>query len=382
MILIGKSLISQNSIEVSISDSSISSLVTRENDLSEHIILPGFLDIQVNGCCGIDYSSELLEVKDILTVVKTLAKRGTTRHLPTIVTNSHDRVSTNLKCIAEALSQLPLLQEAIPGIHLEGPYISSEVGPRGAHNPEYIRDPNFEELTAWQEASRGAIRMITLAPERKGALDFIEQCSGQGILVAIGHTAADPGLIREAVAAGARLSTHLGNGSHSKLPRLENYLWEQLAADELYASIICDGFHTPPSFIKTVFRTKPTKKIILISDVTALAGKPPGFYDWGSMQVKVEESGRIGLVGTPFLAGAGHDLYHGIHYLQSCLGYDLRSLVEMCTINPAEMLKLPRISPEPRLGGFANLSLCRWDKNSNLLEFKTVVLGNTVLYQQ
>ncbi len=100
------------------------------------------------------------------------------------------------------------------------------------------------------------------------------------------------------------------------------------------------------------------------------------------MQVEVEESGRIGLVDTPFLAGAGHDLFHGIQYLQSCMGYDLRTLVEMSTVNPAEMLKLPRVSLEPGLGEYANLSLCRLDKNSNLLEFETVILGNTVLYQQ
>jgi N-acetylglucosamine-6-phosphate deacetylase len=382
MKFIGKSLSSQNNIEICITDTSISSINTCENDLSEYIILPGFLDIQVNGCCGIDYSSDSLEVKNILDVVRTLAKRGVTRHFPTIITNSNNRITKNLECIAESRSQNPLLQNAIPGIHLEGPYISSEIGPRGAHNPEYIRDPDFEEFSTWQETARGAIRMITLAPERKGALDFIEQCSGQGVLVAIGHTAAEPGLICEAVAAGARLSTHLGNGSHSKLPRLENYLWEQLAADELYASMICDGYHTPPSFIKTVFRAKSKKKIVLISDVTALAGKPAGLYKWGSMQVEVEESGRIGLVGTPFLAGAGHDLYHDVHYLHSSMGYDLRTLVEMCTINPAEMLGISGTSLEPKVGDLANISFCHWEKERGLLEFETVILGDTVLYQE
>ncbi|MBC8452697.1 MAG: N-acetylglucosamine-6-phosphate deacetylase, partial [Spirochaetes bacterium] len=223
---------------------------------------------------------------------------------------------------------------------------------------------------------------ITLAPERKGALDFIKQCSEQGVLVAIGHTAADPGLIREAAASGARFSTHLGNGSHNKLPRLENYLWEQLADDSLCASLICDGFHLPPSFIKTVFRTKSMDNLVLISDITALAGKKPGIYLWGSMQVEVAESGRIGLAGTPFLAGAGHDLYHGIHYLQSCLGYDFMAIVKMCTVNPAGILNLPEVSLEPKPGELANLSLCRQDKSSNMLEFETVVLGDTVLYKK
>jgi N-acetylglucosamine-6-phosphate deacetylase len=381
MKIVGKSLVSQKCIEVDINDTAISSLVVSEDDTSEYIIIPGFLDIQVNGCCGIDYSSKLLSVEDVFSVVKKLAERGTTRHLPTIITNSRELTTANLKCIAEARAQMPILQEAVPGIHLEGPYISSKEGPRGAHNPEFIRDPSIEEFLGWQDAARGSISMITLAPERKGALDFIERCSKQDVLVSIGHTAADPGLIREAVSAGARLSTHLGNGSHNKIPRLENYLWEQLAADELCASLICDGFHLPPSFIKTAFRTKSTDKVILISDITALAGKTPGIYLWGSMHVEVAESGRIGLAGTPFLAGAGHDLYHGIQYLHSCLGYDLATVVEMCTVNPAEILTLPGVSLEPKLGEMANFSLCRQDKSSNLLDFETVVLGDTVLYK-
>ncbi len=382
MKIVGKSLVTQKCIDVGITDTAISSLVVSEDNTSEYIIIPGFLDIQVNGCCGIDYSSELLKVVDVFSVVKNLAERGTTRHLPTIVTNSHELTTANLKCITEARAKISILQEAIPGIHLEGPYISSEEGPRGAHNPEFIRDPSFDEFMVWQEAAQGAISMITLAPERKGALDFIERCSAQGVLIAIGHTAADPGLVREAVTAGARFSTHLGNGSHNKLPRLENYLWEQMAEDKLCASLICDGFHLPPSFIKTVFRAKSMDKLVLISDITALAGKKPGFYLWGSMQVEVAESGRIGLAGTPYLAGAGHDLYHGIHYLQSSLGYDLGAIIKMCTVTPAEILNLPKISMEPKVGELANFSLCRQDKSSHLLEFERVILGNTVLHQK
>jgi N-acetylglucosamine-6-phosphate deacetylase len=342
------------------------------------LLFPGLIDIQVNGCNGVDYSGEALVVNDLPTIIHTLGDGGVTRHLPTIITNSFERVNRNLQVIAKARNELSGVSDSIPGIHIEGPYIASEEGPRGAHDSEYIRDPNVDEFAQWQDSAGGAIKMITLAPERKGALKCIEKWSNEGVVVALGHTAADPGCINEAVAAGAALSTHLGNGSHKLLPRLENYLWEQLASDKLYASLICDGDHLSKAFTKTVFRAKKLDRCLLISDITALAGSAPGMYLWGKIKVEISETGRIGLAETPFLAGAGHDLLYDINYLLTQFELSLQEILPMCTSVPAKLLGLRAPSDELINGVFADYVIGTIDPKTKKISVKTTLFGESI----
>ena len=148
--------------------------------------------------------------------------------------------------------------------------------------------------------------MVTLAPERPGAMAFIEKLAAAGVVVAIGHTAATGEQIRDAVAAGARTSTHLGNGAHAVLPRHANYIWEQLADDGLWASIIADGHHLPASVVKCVVRVEDAGAAALTCDAGSLAGMPPGRYrEWGQ-ELEVLPGGKIVVPGTPYLAGCGH----------------------------------------------------------------------------
>src|SRR5205085_7285582 len=142
------------------------------------------------------------------------------------------------------------------------------------------------------------------APESSGALEMIEKVAASGVVVAIGHTAATPAQIRDAVKAGAKTSTHLGNGSHAILPRHDNYLWEQMAADGLWASVIADGHHLPPAVLKCVLRVKTPARTVLVSDAGSLAGLPPGRYDCWGQEFEVHPAGKIVLPGTGFLAGA------------------------------------------------------------------------------
>ncbi|WP_455381884.1 amidohydrolase family protein, partial [Salinispira pacifica] len=217
---------------------------------------PGFIDLQVNGYRGIDYSSPTFDAADTDRLIRAIAESGTTIHLPTIITGPNETIVRNLSLLEQARRESAAVAAAIPGYHVEGPFISPEEGPRGAHSPEQVREADFDEFQRWQAAAGGRIRIVTVAPEVDGALDLIERMAAEGVLVSIGHTAASPEQIRDAVAAGARLSTHLGNGSHAVLPRLRNYLWEQLAADELAAGIIADGFHLPGAVVKTIARAK------------------------------------------------------------------------------------------------------------------------------
>lgn len=316
----------------------IRSAPSEGTSLHPFYICPGFFDIQVNGLQGVDYSGPDLDREGIISVVRALAGAGTTRHLPTIITNTQKRICRNLEGIAGARRSSPLLHAAIPGVHIEGPYISPEEGPRGAHDPSFIRAASPAEYREWQDASGRAIKIVTLAPEQPGSIRFIEELAADGVIPAIGHTGADPETVRRAVAAGAKLSTHLGNGSPVTLPRLSNFLWEQLACDSLHASIISDGFHLPASVLRVMERSKGRERIILISDASPVGGLTPGEHKWGNMKVEVDENGRLGLAGTPYLAGAGHLLDWDIPHFMKATGCTLAEAVKLATINPRRFL--------------------------------------------
>ncbi len=343
--LIGRSVITSELLDVSLSACMVTDteVITGSGDYPW--ISPGFFDIQVNGYKGLDYSSDTLKGDHLSAVIEALGKAGTTRHLPTIITAPRERIVQNLKILASMLDENPDMEYAVPGFHIEGPYISEIDGPRGAHDATYIRDPDFEEFLTWQEASGGRIKIVTLAPERRGALDFIKKITAAGVTAAVGHSAAAPEVIKKAVKAGASLSTHLGNGSHAELPRLRNYLWEQLADDNLYASIISDGFHLPDAVIKTFYRTKGSDKLILTSDVSPAGGSAPGRYTWDKIKVDVHSDGHVGLAGTPYLAGAGHLLDRDIARFIKASSCSVPDAVKLCTVNPSRMLSL-----EERLG--------------------------------
>ena len=336
----------------------------------------GFLDMQVNGYRGNDYSREDLDRRRIEAIVEGLAAAGTTSHVATIVTRPQAAILRSLRVIAAARRASPLIAAAVAGIHVEGPFISSEDGPRGAHDPRFVRDPEFREFLEWQDAAEGLVKIVTVAPEREGALDFIRKVAATGCVVAIGHSAARPETIREAIAAGCALSTHLGNGSHATLPRLKNYLWEQLAADELSAGIIADGFHLPASVLKVITRAKGLGKLILVSDAAAPAGLETGPHRWGNLEVELFPDGHIGLAGTSFLAGAGHLLDWDIPTFMRSAGASLAEAIELCTVNPARLLSLGDRFSGFRLGAPADMTLFRLGKTGEPLRIeKTVVAG-------
>jgi N-acetylglucosamine-6-phosphate deacetylase len=376
----GKSVFTDKNVRVTLEGGRIAAAenIAGSNELP--YLAPGFLDIQVNGYRGSDYSSEEFSPDLVSRITEDLAVSGTTRHFPTLVTGAQDKLERNLALIAAALDAAPELRSAVAGIHIEGPYISAEDGPRGAHDPGYVRDPDYDEFRRWQEASGGRIRLVTLAAERPGAADFIRRLSKAGVRVALGHTGADPEAIREAVEAGATLSTHLGNGSHGFIPRLKNYIWEQLAADELTASIITDGFHLPDAVIKTFWRAKGRKRIILTSDVAVMGGKPPGVYPWGNIEVEVFPDGHLGLAGTEYLAGAAHLLDHDIPRLIRAAGCSLTEAVEACTRVPARFFGLPASSAALEPGAPAHLVLFNWQPGFDKLEILSTIRDGRVVF--
>jgi N-acetylglucosamine-6-phosphate deacetylase len=334
-------------------------------------VAPAMFDLQINGCDGVSFNSADLTAANVRHVVDVCRKHGISGLLPTLITGPFAALEHGFRTLAAARDADPAVAAAVPGYHLEGPYISPDDGPRGAHPREHVRPPSLDEFRRWQDAAAGRIKLVTLAPEHEGALPFIERLAGDGVVVAIAHTAASPQRIREAVAAGARLSTHLGNGSHAVLPRHENYVWEQLAADGLWASIIPDGHHLPDALIKCVVRVKTPTRVVVTSDASSLAGLPPGRYKaWGS-EYEVRPEGKVVVPGTPFLAGAAVFTDACLKPLMRAAGVSLAEALDMAGARPRELLGLPPVRLEA--GSPAELVLFDWEPGGDLSVREVVV---------
>ncbi|HTE16934.1 MAG TPA: amidohydrolase family protein, partial [Armatimonadota bacterium] len=267
----------------------------------------------------------------------------------------------------------------VAGVHVEGPYLSAEDGPRGAHPLEHVRAPDWDEFERFQEAAGGRIRLFSLAPETPGALPFIERLAAAGIVPALAHTGAEPETIRDAVRAGARMSTHLGNGAHAQIRRHPNYIWEQLAHDELYASIIADGHHLPPSVVKVIARAKGPERLALVSDAVSLGGLPPGLYAEGRHEVL--PSGKIVVGGTPYLAGAGHLLDTCIANALRFTDLSLAQVTRCASTVPARILGLEARKGHLRTGYDADLTLFRVPREGPL-EIVATLRGGDIAYRQ
>lgn len=342
-------------------------------DLEAGWIAPAMFDLQINGCEGISFNSDRLTPQDVRHVVVRCRRHGISGFCPTLVTNSYAALAHGFAALARACEEDLEIARSLPCFHLEGPYISPEDGPRGAHPKVHVRPPDRAEFSWLQEAAGGRIRLVTLAPEHDGALDFISWLCGQGIVVALGHTAAAPGRIREAIRAGARLSTHLGNGCHAVLPRHENPLWEQLAADDIWASLICDGHHLPLSVVRCILRMKTPARAILTCDASSLAGMPPGRYGEWDQQLEVLPGGKVVVPGTPYLAGSGAFTDACVDFVLRHTETSLRDALDMSGARPRALLRLPPVEIAP--GSPADLVLFEHAPRQGFVLKECVVAG-------
>lgn len=311
-------------------------------------IAPGLFDIQVNGANGIWFSDEQLTVDQVCEVLITFRSHGVARLFPTLITNSAEALEHGFRMLSAARDQYAWVRQMVPGYHLEGPYISPEDGPRGAHPLQHVRGCNWEEFSRWQAAAGNLIRLVTLAPEAEGAVDFVQRFTKTGGVIAIGHTAADTSQIMAAVDAGAKLSTHFGNGAHGTLRRHPNYLWDQLAEPRLIPSLITDGHHIPASVAKSVLLAKGAEHVIVTCDSSGLAGCPPGEYAAAGGRCEVLDDGRIVVAGQrQFLAGSGAFTEECVAGMRHLTGIDLPTAWNMAHRIPGAIfgIDLPRLAP-------------------------------------
>ena len=328
-------------------------------------LCPGFFDPQVNGFGGVDFNSPRLTPEGLHQAGRSLASTGVTHFFPTLITSSHERMIHQLKIIADALRNDSLLRRMCLGIHLEGPYISPEDGPRGVHPQKFIRHPEWEELEKFQEVCEGRIKLITLAPEVKGAIPFIEKAVAHGIVIGIGHTNASEVVIEEAVLAGARLSCHLGNAPSAQLPHYQKNIQKQLAMDQLMISLITDGVHLHHDVVKNYIRVKGIDRIILTTDGMAGAGASPGRYTLGDLEVEVNPDRTARLVSNPRLAGSTLTMDCAITNVIRFAEIDFTSAVHMAAKNAQKLF--PEVRGEIIPGHSADLVLFEYQKELKVL---------------
>jgi N-acetylglucosamine-6-phosphate deacetylase len=231
-----------------------------------------------------------------------------------------------------------------------------------------------------QDAARGHIRLVTLAPEWPEAPRYIETLAGEGIVVAIGHTNASGAQIAEAVQAGATMSTHLGNGAQPVLPREANFLWEQLADDRLAASFIGDGIHVPGSFLKVAIRAKGLERSVLVTDAAMPAGCAPGRYKLGGQDVELTPDGRVALAGQTRLAGSALRMDRGIEMQMRLAGLTLAEATAMAALNPARVARIEGRQAGLALGERADLVEFRFHTAGQRIEIRKTYLSGRLVY--
>jgi N-acetylglucosamine-6-phosphate deacetylase len=318
-----------------------------DRDLGAVTVVPGFVDTHLHGGGGANFSTG--SAAETATAVALHRKHGATTLVASLVTAGP----------AELLRQVSELADdvragMIDGIHLEGPWLSTTRC--GAHQPSLMRDPDPVEIARILDAAGGAIRMVTLAPERDGALAAIKQIVDAGVVAAVGHTEATYEQTRAAIAAGATVGTHLFNAMRPIDRREPGPIVALLEDDRITVELITDGVHLDPAIYRHVTRSAGADRVSLITDAMAAAGMADGEYWLGHLEVTVAD-GVARVAGTQTIAGgtATMDRVFRFAVIHSGLPRDeaLMAAVRQASINPALALGLP--GPGLSFGASADL---------------------------
>ncbi|NLM37221.1 MAG: N-acetylglucosamine-6-phosphate deacetylase [Firmicutes bacterium] len=323
----------------------------------------GFIDLHLHGCAGYDTMDE--DERALKIIADRLVATGVTAFLPATMTMDRARLERALDRIATAMTRTPGQGAQVLGCYLEGPFLNPEN--KGAHDERFMTRPDL----AWLRPHLGVIRVVTVAPELDGALDFIKQMVAAGVVVAIGHTKATYEEAVKGLAAGASLVTHLFNAMtplHHRRPGVVGAALSHAVACE----VIADNIHSVPEVHKLLVKIKPPSELVLVTDAMRACLLGDGTYDLGGMAVQVRQ-GQARLE-SGALAGSTLVINVALRNFYRNTGLPLAEVVKMATLNPARILRLAgrkgRIAP----GNDADLVL--WDEDFNVL--KTIVAGETV----
>lgn len=303
-------------------------------DFGDAVLSPGFFDIHMHGGAGLDLMRA--SPSELPRLGKFLITHGVTGYFPTTVAAPLDATCAALDRLADAIEAAQKSSNgdgasARPlGIHLEGPFLSHKR--RGVHPPEYLVTPTVEIFDRLWQASRGHVRMMTIAPEVPGALAVIAEAARRNVCVSIGHSDAEMSIAQQAVNAGARHATHTFNAMRPLDHRDPGIIGEVLSDDRMTADLIADGIHVSPPVVKIFLQAKGVERAVLITDAISATGMPDGQYQLGPIQVDVKD-GECTANGS--LAGSVLTMDRAVRNVMQFSKWSLRHAVRAATLNPA-----------------------------------------------
>ncbi|NLH74534.1 MAG: N-acetylglucosamine-6-phosphate deacetylase [Verrucomicrobia bacterium] len=304
-------------------------------------IAPGLIDLQVNGFLGIDFQSDVIDRGQLERAVNGLHQAGCSRFMLTLVTEQWPRLIERLTTLRRICATSPLLNHAVIGWHIEGPFLSSKPGFYGAHDPDCFADPTPVHIRQLRAATGKDRVILTLAPERAGAIEAVRLAVSMGIKVFLGHTDASAETLAEAIRAGATAFTHVGNGCPPLWDRHDNITWRVLDQSDLVVTVIPDRIHVAPPLFRIIHRVKQTRSIVYISDAMAAAGMPPGRYKLREIEIDVGTDGVVRMPGTSQYAGSSLCPIAGVSRAAQMLGCPWQSAWANYSLGPAELMALP-----------------------------------------
>jgi N-acetylglucosamine-6-phosphate deacetylase len=327
---------------ISVEDGLIVGIEAGDANGSMETLTAAFFDIHVHGARSFVFMAA--DAAGIAEVGRFLLTRGVAHYLPTTVTAPLDLTLKALEHLADAIESRVAVSSGAPvavpvGIHLEGPFVSH--GKRGVHPEVSIREPSVELFDRLQEAARGNIRLITLAPELPHALELIEHVTATGVRVTMGHSMATAEETLAAIAAGATSSTHLFNAMRPLDHREPGIVGTVLDRSDIYAEAICDGVHVHPAILRLWLKVKGEERAILVTDGMSATGMPDGTYMLGDFEVVVKDG--VCLAGKT-LAGSVLTMDRAVANVQKFTGTSLGAAVRLASRNPARMMGMPHLS--------------------------------------
>ena len=342
-----------------------SSSVPSTLDADGCTVLPGFVDVQVNGAMGVDLSTEPERIGEVATF---LPRCGVTSFMPTVISSTPAATAHSIEALAGWQHMAPSDGARSLGVHLEGPFLNEDR--IGAHPRSNIRPPSRAEATSWSRDS--GVAMVTLAPELPGAVDLIGDLVGRGVVVCAGHTAADVHAIAAAVAVGLTGATHLFNAMGSLSARRPGPSGAVLDRDDVVCGLIVDGLHVDPAMVRVAWRLLGPERVALVTDSMAALGLPFGDYVIGETPVIVGADGARTSDGT--LAGSVLRFDEAVRSLISFTGCTLAEASIAASATPAALAQrgdIGRLAP----GALADIVLLDRD-----LQVVATVVGGSVVF--
>jgi len=298
-------------------------------DATGCFVAPGFIDLQLNGAFGIDFTARPERVGEVAALLPSM---GVTSFLPTVITSPPEITARAVDVIDGLRDTRPDGAARILGLHLEGPFLNPQR--RGAHPPQHLRPPSIEEVRGWTRST--AVAMVTLAPELDGALDVIAELHNHGVVVCAGHTASERRELEQAVSAGLTGATHLYNAMGAMSARAPGTIGATIANEAIITGIIVDGIHVDPIMVALALRVLGPDRLALVTDAIAALGLPHGSYGVGETQVTVDETGAHTRDGV--LAGSVLRMDDAVRNLIAFTGCSLATAAKCASTTPAALL--------------------------------------------